>query len=48
VAFGVSDEEVIITESEFWRYAQQGGLFWIEHNKADADVIRRILLRVPG
>jgi hypothetical protein len=48
VAFGVSDEEVIITESEFWRYAQQAGLFWIEHNKADADVVRRILLRVPG
>jgi hypothetical protein len=48
VAFGVSDEEVIITESEFWRYVQQAGLFWIEHNKADADVVRRILLRVPG
>jgi hypothetical protein len=52
VAFGIfgmfDDEEVVITEVEFWRYIQQAGLFWIEHNNADMDEVRRILLRIPG
>jgi len=48
VAFGVSKEEVIITEVECWRYVRQAGLFWIGQNKNDADAVRRILLRIPG
>jgi hypothetical protein len=48
VAFGVSDEEVVITEAECWQYVRQVGLFWIEHNKVDADAVKRILLSIPG
>ena len=48
VAFGVSDEEVVITEIECWRYVRQAGLFWIEQNRADADAVKQILLRIPG
>lgn len=47
VAFGVSDEEVVVTEVECWQYVRQAGHFWVEQNKADADVVRRILLRIP-
>jgi hypothetical protein len=48
VAFGLSDEEVVITEVECWRYVRQAGFFWIEQNKAGTDAVRRILLRIPG
>ena len=46
VTFGVSDEEVNITEGEFRRYVQRAALFWIERNQADADAIRRMLRRM--
>jgi hypothetical protein len=44
----VSDEEVVITEVECWQYVRQAGFFWIEQNKADADAVRRVLLRIPS
>ena len=48
VALVVCDEEVVITEVEYWRYVLQVGLFWIEQNRVGADAVRRILLRIPG
>jgi hypothetical protein len=33
VAFGVSDEEVVITEVECWRHARQAGFFWIDRKR---------------
>lgn len=48
VIFGVSDEEVIVTEAECWQYVRRAALFWIEHNEVDAVVVKQILLRIPG
>ena len=48
VAFGVSDEEVVIAEVECWQYVRHVSLFWTEQNRDDADTVRQILLRIPG
>ncbi|WP_343732086.1 ribonuclease toxin immunity protein CdiI [Duganella sp.] len=47
VAFGVSDEEVVITEAQCWEYTRKAALFWMERNKEDAVTVKGILLRVP-
>jgi hypothetical protein len=48
VTFGNPVGKVVITEVECWQYIRQAGLFWIKHNKVDADAVRQILLRLPG
>lgn len=47
VKFGVSGEEVNVTEGDFWYYVQRAALFWMERNEADTDALRRILRRIP-
>lgn len=48
VTFGMSNEEVIITERECWHYVRQAAAFWIERNNADAVSVESILPGIPG
>ena len=48
VAFGVCDEEVVITEVECWQYVRHASLFWTKHNKTDADEVGQMLSRIPN
>jgi hypothetical protein len=48
VTFGVSDEEVVITDHACVHHARQAAQFSLERNSSDAATFQNTILRIPS